>query len=191
ARVSTEIKSRDLSEALDMLEMAGIIYKVYHSSANGVPLRAESDLKKFKVLFFDIGLAQRLLKLDHRSLLLNPDISAINKGALAELLTGLELMVYIDFRDKAELHYWHREAKSSNAEVDYICDFYGRVVPIEVKSGTDGRMKSLNFFMKKKKSTVGIKLSSFNFSLMDNLHTVPLYAIEVLVKRNFFHPSFT
>lgn len=147
SRVSQDIKSRELSAALDLLEMAGIIYKVCHSSANGIPLKAECNPRKFKVLFFDIGLAQRLLKLDHRPFLLDLDISKVNDGAIAEFLVGLELIGYQSFRERAELFYWHREAKSSNAEVDYVTAVGSRIVPVEVKSGTHGGMKSLHLFM--------------------------------------------
>ncbi|MCP4156660.1 MAG: ATP-binding protein, partial [bacterium] len=117
SHVSRDIKSRELGDALELLEMAGLVYKVCHTSGNGIPLKFESDLKRFKVLFFDIGLAMRLLKLDYRPFILNPDISMVNNGAVAELLTGLEFILHQDFREKAELFYWHRESKSSNAEV--------------------------------------------------------------------------
>ncbi|NIM15316.1 MAG: DUF4143 domain-containing protein [Candidatus Aminicenantes bacterium] len=166
---------------------AGIVYKVYHSSSNGIPLKAESDPKKFKVLFFDIGLTLRLLKLDHRPLLLDPDITVINNGELAELLVGLELIAYRDFKEKAELYYWHREAKSSNAEVDYITNIGDKIVPVEVKSSGTGRMKSLNLFMEIKKSTFGVKVSDQNFSNRERVRLVPFYGIESLLKRTTFH----
>ncbi len=182
SHVSNEIKSRELGEALDLLVMAGVVYKVYHSSSNGIPLKAESNLKKFKVLFFDIGLAQRLLRVDHRTLLLNPDISLVNNGTIAELLAGLELMVYQNFRERAELYYWHREARGSNAEVDYVTTIGSRIVPVEVKSGSHGGMKSLRAFMDAKGSGLAVKVSGFNFSLFENVRTVPFYAIESLVR---------
>jgi predicted AAA+ superfamily ATPase len=184
SNVSRDIKSRELGDALELLEMAGLVYKVFHTSSNGIPLKAESDTKRFKVLFFDAGLAQRLLKLDHRPLLLNPDISQVNKGAIAELFTGLEFIAYQDFREKAELYYWHREAKSSNAEVDYVISIGGKILPVEVKSSGSGAMKSLRLFMEAKNSELGVKVSGFNFSLFDKIRTIPFYAIESLVKGN-------
>ncbi|MCK4764242.1 MAG: ATP-binding protein [Candidatus Aminicenantes bacterium] len=183
ANVSRDIKSRELGDALEMLEMAGIVYKVYHSSANGIPLRAEMDEKKFKVLFVDVGLAQRLLKADHKPLLLDPDISRINDGAIAELLTGLELIAYQNFREKPGIYYWHREARASNAEIDYAASMGGRIVPIEVKSGSKGKMRSLQVFMESKKSRFGVKVSGFNFSFFENVLTVPFYGLEALMKR--------
>jgi len=184
--VSRDIKSRELSSALDMLEMAGIIYKVHHSSANGVPLRAEMDTKKFKVIFFDVGLAQSLLKVDHRPLLLKPDISQIKSGAVAELLAGLEILAYKNFLERPELFYWHREAKSSNAEVDYVTSLAGKVVPIEVKSNSSGSMKSLQLFMNKKRILQGIKISGYEFSLNDSIRTVPFYGIESFIRSHSF-----
>ncbi len=182
ANVSTDIKSRELGDALELLEMAGLVYKVYHTGSNGIPLKAECDTKRFKVLFFDVGLAQRLLKLDHRPLLLDPDIAQVNKGAIAELFTGLEFIAYQDFREKAESYYWHREAKSSNAEVDYVISIGSKILPVEVKSSGSGPMKSLRLFMETKNSGMGVKVSGFNFSLFEKIRTIPFYAIESLVK---------
>ncbi len=182
--ISTDIKSRELGDALDMLQMAGIVYKIYHSSANGIPLKAESDLKKFKVLFFDLGLAQRLMQLDHLALLLNPDISVINNGAIAELFTGLELIAYQSYKEKVDLFYWHKESKSSNAEVDYVTTLNGKIVPVEVKSGSTGSMKSLRMFMESKPSLFAVKVSGFNFSYFENVLSVPFYAMESLVKKS-------
>lgn len=182
AHVSRDIKSRELSEALDLLEKAGIVYRIYHSSSNGIPLKAESDIKKFKVLFFDIGLAQRLLKIDHRPLMLDPDITQVNNGAIAELLAGLELIAYQDSRERAELFYWHRESKSSNAEVDYVTTLGSDVVPVEVKSGSYGSMKSLRVFLDIKNRDLGIKISEANFSMFEDVRSIPFYGIESLVR---------
>ena len=181
--VSRDIKSRELGDALELLEMEGIVYKVYHSSSNGIPLKAEMDGKKFKVLFVDIGLAQRVLKLDYRPLLLNPDIYQVNNGAIAELLTGLELIAYQSFKEIPELYYWHREAQSSNAEVDYVTSIGNRIVPIEVKSSSNGRMKGLRLFMESKKSQFAAKISGFNFSLFENVQTIPFYGLEAFMKK--------
>ena len=182
SHVSRDIKSRELGDALELLEMAGLAYKVYHTSSNGIPLKSEIDLMKFKVLLFDMGLAQRLMKLDHRPLLLNPDISRVNDGAIAELFSGLEFIAYQNYRERPELYYWHREAKSSNAEVDYVTAIGNKVVPVEVKSGSSGTMKSLRLFMESKNSDLAIKISNFNFSLFEKIQTVPFYGIESLVK---------
>jgi len=181
--VSRDHKSKDLSDALDMLSMAGVIYKVYHSSSNGIPLQAEIDVKKFKVFFFDIGLAQRILKTNYRSILLKPDILQINNGAIAELFTAQELKAYNNPRDESWLHYWHREAKSSNAEIDFVIEKKGEIIPVEVKSGSVGQMKSLKMFMETKKISYGVKISSYPYSFFNSVQSIPFYGIEAFVKR--------
>jgi len=181
--VSREYKSKDLFEALDMLCMAGVANIIYHSSSNGIPIHSEIDLKKFKVFFFDIGLAQRILNLDFRPLMLNPDISQINNGAIAELFTAQELTAYSNPREENYLHYWHREAKSSNAEIDFVIEQNGNVIPIEIKSGPVGKMRSLKLFMESKKAVCGVKISTYPFSFFNNVQSIPFYGIEILSNR--------
>jgi len=180
--ISLDTRSKFYREALTLLEMAGLAYRVYHSSANRIPLGAEMNPDKFKVLLFDIGLAQRLMKLDYKSLLLKTDLLQVNHGTMAELFVGLELIAYADFRQAPSLFYWHREAKSSNAEVDYVISINERVIPVEVKSGTTGRMKSLRLFMEQKKSSAGIRICASGFALEQNIQSIPLYAVEALIK---------
>ncbi len=183
SNIDKQIKTKNLAEALDMLELAGIVYKVYHSNANGIPLGAEIKTTKFKALFFDIGLAQRMMKLDYKNMLLNLDIEQINNGEIAELFTGLELIAYQNPRLKAELYYWHREAKSSNAEVDFITTVDNKIIPIEVKRGSTGQMKSMHIFLTQKQHDLGIKISSDNYSLYKQIQAIPFYGIESLVKK--------
>jgi predicted AAA+ superfamily ATPase len=93
------------------------------------------------------------------------------------------LIAYQNHREKADLFYWHREAKSSNAEVDYVTTAAGKIVPVEVKSSTTGSMKSLKTFMEVKKCDYAVKVSGFNFSFFENVQSIPFYALESLVKR--------
>jgi len=180
--ISQDTRSKFYREALTLLEMAGLAYKVYHSSANGIPLGAELNPDKFKVLLFDIGLAQRLMKLDYKSLLLKADLLGVNHGTMAELFVGLELIAHADFRQAPSLFYWHREAKSSNAEVDYVISINEKVIPVEVKGGTTGRMKSLRLFMEQKKSIGGVRISEHGFDSDQKIQSIPLYAVETLIK---------
>jgi Holliday junction resolvase-like predicted endonuclease len=74
------------------------------------------------------------------------------------------------------LYYWHREAKNSKAEVDYVVQRQDRIVPVEVKAGTKGAMQSLYLFMDEKKSSFGVRLSLENFAEYDRVKVLPLYA---------------
>lgn len=134
--------------------------------------------KQFKVFYFDIGIAQRLLGLDIKQWLLNP-LRLSNQGEMAEQFVAQEMMAYADFHKQAKLYYWHREAKSSNAIVEFITLKHGEIVPVEVKSAHKGSMKSLHLFLESHpNSKFGLKISTEPFSRHDNLMEVPLYALE-------------
>lgn len=175
--VDPEFRSREIKSALQLLQDAGLIYQVYASSAVGLPLRAQINEKKFKLLFIDIGLAQRNLQMD--SIILNASemLTQINAGQLAEQFVGQELLAYHDECIEAHLHYWERDAKNSMAEVDYVIQVDHHVLPIEVKSGKSGRLKSLQLFMQEKKSRMGVKISQEPLNWQDNILTVPFYLI--------------
>lgn len=117
---NSTLNNKQIKEALELLTMAGIIYPVIHSSANGIPLGAEINPKKRKFLLYDTGIFQRLLDLNISEILLENTLNAINKGNIAELYAGLELLKINSPYEKTALYYWHREAKSSQAEVDYV-----------------------------------------------------------------------
>ena len=177
-------------QALELLRMASLVHKIHHTAANGIPLGGEIDPKKFKAIPFDHGIYQRMIGVTPAELL-QGDFDPVNKGALAEVYAGCALIAHAPPRAPAELFYWHREAKSSNAEVDHVVVIDRYVVPIEVKSGTKGAMQSMRRFLAEKsgshqKSPIGIRLSKENFGRMDNILIVPLYAIsqlDRLVKR--------
>lgn len=182
AHVSQEIRSRELSQALDLLEMAGIAHRIFHSHCSGIPLGAAANLKKFKILFFDIGLAQRILGVDVKHLFLNPDITLINKGAIAELFVGLELIAYGDPGQRTRLHYWHREERGAQSEVDYVVSVSNQILPVEVKSGKGGRLFSLQRFLEEKKTKLGVKVSPRPYSAAGKVVNLPLYGIEALFR---------
>ena len=169
-------------EALDLLVNAGLAYKIFHTSANGLPLMGQINEKRFKVLLLDTGLYQRLLGFDISSYMVSDYRQIINKGNLAELFAGLMLLHNQTPFLKPQLFYWHREAKSSNAEVDYIISKDNKIIPIEVKSGEKGQMQSMHLFLKEKQNRTGIRTSHENFTKIDDeIQTVPLYAIGRLM----------
>ncbi len=170
--------NKQIKECIELLRMAGLIYPVIHTSANGIPLGAEINLKQVKYLFLDTGLYQNLLGLDLSDVLLGNDFSVINKGHIAELYVGLELIKSSRNDSPAQLYNWVRESKGSNAEVDYLIQKNDQIIPIEVKSGTRGSMQSLCQFMKEKQSVYGIRTSLENFGQYDNIKVIPLYAIS-------------
>ena len=176
----TSLTNVVIKQVIDLLEMAGLVYPVTHSSSNGIPIGAEINSKKTKLLIFDTGIYQRILGLNVADLLLKDDVEVINKGNIAELFVGLELIKSTQCYEKTGLYYWHREAKNSQAEVDYVIQIQDVIIPLEVKAGTKGAMQSMYLFMNEKKSSFGIRVSLENFSEFENVKVIPLYAVSNL-----------
>ncbi len=177
ARVNPTAHSLALREALDLLVKAGLAYRIVHTDARGLPLGAQTNPKRFKVGLVDVGLHQRLLGLDLATQLTADDTELANRGAIAELVAAQELRCHAPWREPARLHYWHREARSSNAEVDLVAVRHGRIVPIEVKSGRRGGMQSLRMFMQDRGLQHGLRTSLEPFGTLGDVDIIPLYAL--------------
>ena len=93
-----------------------------------------------------------------------------------------EIVKSLPKSQKPELFYWHREAKSSNAEVDYVIQKGSSVAPIEVKAGTKGAMKSLKMFLKDRALPFGYRFSHENFCEYGCIKVMPIYAVSNLYK---------
>jgi predicted AAA+ superfamily ATPase len=176
--VSPHVRARELRPALELLSKAGIAHIVYHSSSNGLPLGAEVNPLISKVIFLDVALAQSVLGIDYGQWILDPVHSIINRGAITESFAGQELLAYGSPFIKNQLFYWIREQSGGLAEVDYTAAVNGRVIPIEVKSGQTGSLKSIQVFLEKKKnSPYGIQFSQRNYFMDKKIKQYPLYAI--------------
>ena len=181
SKASFSANHKQIKETLQLLEMAGLAYKVQHSSANGLPLGAEANSKKFKIILFDHGIFQRISGLNLSNYMLADDFSAINKGNLAEQFVGMEFVKNVSPNSKPQLYYWHREKRGSNAEVDYLLQVDTKIIPVEVKSGTQGKMQSLHLFMKEKKIPEGVRISLENFNHYEKIYVYPLYGVMNLL----------
>jgi predicted AAA+ superfamily ATPase len=177
-------RKRELAPALDLLLKASIVHDVRHTSASGIPLGGGVNPNRFKTIFLDIGLAQAVLDLDPADWILKPETCLVNRGAVAEAFVGQELLAYSNPARKPSLYYWHREAHASNAEVDYLLQQHQNIVPIEVKSGSRGTLRSLHLFLKEKSSVSsrGVRFSGHPFSVQEYLHSYPLYAVANLMR---------
>ena len=184
ANVDNEIRSMYLKEALTLLSKAGIAHLCFHSASFEQPLGGSQDEKKFKVYLFDIGLAQRMLGL----VLENWQIKSLQiqtLGGIAEQFVAQELIAYTSTKTKAKLYYWHRETKNSNAEVDFVVVKNQQIVPIEVKAGATGHLRSMHLFLANHpNSKYGLKISENLFSKHNNITEIPLYGIEAWLKQN-------
>ena len=153
-------KAKDLAGSINLLNLARVIYSVKHSNANGVPLGAEVIDTDFKALFLDIGLMQSLLNLRSSDVLNSENLMMINSGSLAEQFVGQHLLYNHEFYENPELFYWNREKRNSSAEIDYLQQLDGKIIPVEVKAGKTGSLKSLHLFVSEKKVNIALRIYS-------------------------------
>jgi len=177
---AVETANARIKQALDLLIMAGLAIPVTHSAANGIPLGAQTNPKYRRVIPCDTGIFLHILGIDKSQILISDDFKTVNQGALAEIYAGLELLKNGGTHARRQLYCWSREKAQSSAQIDYLIQLDSSIVPIEVKSGTQGGMKSLNIFMKEKNISRGVRASLENFAQKDNFDIYPLYAISNL-----------
>ncbi len=130
-------------KAFDLLCKARIFHKIAACNPSGLPLAATAKEKKFKACFLDVGLMQRLCGVAVDEALTHDNLLAIYNGQLAEQFVAQEMLAW----QGSELYYWARDAKSSSAEVDYLAVRDGKIYPVEVKSGSGGRLRSLHLML--------------------------------------------
>ena len=196
SNISREEQSVTLKKDIELLAMARVISKVIHSHCSGLPLQADLEDKVYKLLFLDIGLMNAICGLDWHTISQIEEVKLINQGAIAEQFIGQHLQAMLADKLNRELTYWLREGKSSNAEVDFVIAISGDIVPIEVKSGATGSLKSLHQFMGSKKARLAVRfdtqlpsIQQIDTLIMQNrqqhqvqypLVSLPLYLVERL-----------
>jgi predicted AAA+ superfamily ATPase len=174
SRLTDGFSHHTIKRAFDVLCMARVITRVPSASPSGLPLGATASAKKIKALMLDIGLWQRLAGVSVDAEYSRSDLLDIHRGALAEQFVGQEMLVSLN----TDLHYWARRAKGSTAEVDYLVVVDGAIVPVEVKSGASGRLRSMHLLLKEHPMIPrGIVFSSRMYSELpeQRLQFIPLY----------------
>ena len=178
SHVNPSIEAKFLKEALGLLYDARCLSKICHASGAGVPLLATANERKFKIVFLDVGLMQNALGVQ-KAIILEDSIMQINAGSVAEQHVAQELLAYADPYADQKLHFWAREARGSNAEVDFLIEIEGVPIPVEVKAGTRGSLKSMRLFFKEYPNTLlGVRYSMHELSYVDKILSIPLYMIN-------------
>lgn len=194
ANLLHDTRSAYVKGILNLLSMARICTSVTRSNCSGLPLAAGADPRFMKLIFLDVGLVARLLGTDWLDLRQSSERRFINEGPLAEQFIGQHL--HWDSQTLPELYYWARESRKSNAELDFVVTRGSLIVPIEVKAGKSGALKSLHLFMHEKKLTDAVRFDIQPPSVQDisttvmtasgpaavsyKLYSLPLYAVDRL-----------
>jgi len=143
---------------LDLLFKSQVALKVSHAAGNGVPF--EEDSKVFKSYLLDCGLLGNLNELQELPTERMLELIFTNEGRLAEQFIAQHLIGLKPLGQRPTLNYWLREGKKNNAEVDFLISIAGRIVPIEVKAGETGRLRSLLQFAQEKDSKVAVRFDA-------------------------------
>lgn len=155
-------KSKDIGETLRTLEKTHLLHLIYPTVSNTIPAM-EDHGKSPRLQFLDSGLVNYFVGLQ-LDIMNTDDLNSVYQGTLIEHLVGQEILSQQTLPlDK--LHYWVRQKKTSSAEIDYIYPFEGKIVPIEVKSGSVGKIKSLQIYMNESPINYAIRFYAGKFSL--------------------------
>ena len=205
SNISQEDQAATIKQDIELLCMARVIAKVVHSHASGLPLQADLEEKHFKLLFLDVGLMNAICGLGWNAISNIDDKQLINEGAVAEQFVGQHLMALFAGSLNRELTYWLREGKANNAQVDFLAAFDGRIVPIEVKAGSRGSLRSLHQFAGEKQISLAVRFDTnlpsthtveatirkdgHSMDVKYQLMSLPLYLVERLPELIRLHPK--
>ncbi len=178
SKVNPSVRIDAIKNALNLLCKARVCHRVIGCAANGVPLAAEIQDKYLKVIFLDVGLCSAALGLSLEEFQSSQELILINNGGIAEQVVGQLLRTINPQYMEPSLYYWHKEEKGSDAEIDYVIQHHNQVVPIEVKAGTTGSLKSLHLFIGLKQFPIAVRVNS-DFPSFMKVKTTNAQGMEV------------
>jgi predicted AAA+ superfamily ATPase len=148
-------KSREVSESFRLLNLAKIIRTVYPTTDLQPPLSDEIK-RKPKIQFLDTGIMNYAAGIQDEMLAIK-DLNSLYKGYIVNHMANQELIAQQD-NVRYKLHFWLRENANANAEVDIAIRYMQHIIPVEVKSGAQGRLRSLHEFIDRVDHSLGIRL---------------------------------
>jgi predicted AAA+ superfamily ATPase len=171
-------RAKDYELALSWLVDSGLVHKVYRVSKPGIPLKAYEDNTAFKLFMADIGILGAMGDIDVRTLLEGNVIFEEFKGSMTEQYVLQQLKTFSD----VAIYYW--SAERASAEVDFLIQYSGWVIPVEVKAEENLQAKSLKSFCQKYSPEIALRTSLSDFREEDWLTNIPLYAISQITGIN-------
>jgi len=164
-------RKNDYITALDWLLASRLVLPCYAITTPDYPLLAYINDNIYKLFLNDTGIIVSMTNIDKADILFDEDYTF--KGIIVENYIATELA-----KQGYNLYYWSRRNNKGNAEVDFVIQHKGKIIPIEVKAGTDMRSKSLDVYNELFKPNLSIKISAKNFGYNKdrNIKTIPIYA---------------
>ena len=165
-------RAREYENALNWLNDANLIYKVYNVTKTDFPLKAYYDLSSFKIYINDIGLLRRMSNLDSRIVVEGDKLFEEFKGAFTE---NYVLNMLIAILDVVPNYYTF-----DRHEVDFVIQYKNEIIPIEVKSNKSTNNISLTKYNEKNENKISIRFSMNNLVKNDKVLNIPLFLIEYI-----------
>ena len=180
--ISRDLRQEVIKACIALLDKARVITRILPTHA--IPLAINAKDYPQKLLFLDVGLMQRAAGFPLETWVKSQDFFTHN-GQIAEQFVGQELLS-LSSKQRPKLYYWNRIKRGSSAEVDYLIHINAGILPIEVKSGASGKLRSLKLFLEMNKNIQsGIKVSAENCRIEHNIRTIPLYAFSSWFKKHY------
>lgn len=158
-------RARDFEEAIEWLVSAGMLNRVYNVSKIESPLSAFEQLDQFKLFLFDTGLLKHLAGIENSSILLKSSYQF--KGQLAENYVLQQMIGQFD----VPLRYY----SASHSELDFLAQFSGGIIPIEVKAGEDKSASSFKRYIAEKQPAYAVRFSKREYRTDGSITNFPLY----------------
>lgn len=180
--------SKEVGEALRTLEKALLLSLIYPTTNTILPIIPELQ-KSPRLQLLDTGLMNYAAGIQ-KEIIGTTDLNNVYHGAVIEHLVGQELLA-CNYNALSALNFWVREKTTSTAEVDYVIAHDGKLLPIEVKSGKEGKLKSLHLFMDESPNRIAIRFYAGELSVTKvttqtgkkyNLLNLPYYLVSQLPK---------
>ncbi len=151
--IDEHTKAIDIRLAIQMLDMAGVLSIAHSTNATQPPLSSGADSRRFKLYVLDCGVLGALSKVS----VVTSSVRLFNEDDLAEQFIAQHLRYLGPSYQPPELFYWLREGKANNAEVDFVYQNKNNIIPIEVKSGSLGTLRSIHQYIHRSKSKLAVR----------------------------------
>ncbi len=169
-KLSERFTSPTVKKGVDVLRTARLLHSVNNVSVSSLPLTSSG--KQFKLFFLDVGLLLRKSNLEYQNLYIKKELSTAFQGKLSEQFVAQQLIA----QTEQKTFYWARTESGASSEVDFVILKDNKIVPIEVKSGKSGSLKSLHYLLDKNPTIEkAIVFSHAKQGLIDKIQFVPIY----------------
>ena len=170
SKLSERFSGPTIKKGVEVLSLAKIIKPIENVSVAGLPFSVSG--KQFKLYFIDIGLLLAMSNVSYENLFAQNNLNVLFSGSWAEQFVAQQLVC----NHSKTLKYWARTNKNSNAEVDYVIENDGEIIPIEVKYGVAGKLKSVHLLLHENPNiNKAIVYSKAKFGVQEKIYFLPIY----------------